>query len=345
MRRFILFVFGGLILWTAASIAPRPLLGQPGGDGPDCARQLFPVRAACVELSRIVMAYAANGRFAEAEKALSMALAARVDRNADPCAGVVLGNMAALMSFSGRLVEAEKFALRSIAILEKLYPPDDAVLLRPLHVLAASHFDQGNKAKAREAIKRIQLIRAEGPEDSAMVHVMTAALLSGVARRSDAETEYRAALTAFEEAGRGYSADVGSVLTALAALYLVEERFDEARQTLDRALANLTRAQDAAPMDHFKLLYVRGVLHERQKEWAKAAQDLYDALTVADRERVDPVMLRPLLIHYAEALRKDHRPQEARAIEARAVALRNEGTADAVVDVTELLPKAKPMRK
>ena len=57
----------------------------------------------CVELNQMVMAQVANGRIAEAEKALSAALTGGAERWADTCAAVVLGNMAAVVSYSGRL--------------------------------------------------------------------------------------------------------------------------------------------------------------------------------------------------------------------------------------------------
>jgi hypothetical protein len=57
----------------------------------------------CVELSQMVMAQVAHGRIAEAEKALSVALTGGAQRWADTCAAVVLGNMAAVVSYSGQL--------------------------------------------------------------------------------------------------------------------------------------------------------------------------------------------------------------------------------------------------
>src|SRR4029450_2769855 len=70
----------------------------------------------CVELNQMVMAQVANGRMAKAEKAFSAALTGGAERWADTCAAVVIGNMAAVVSYSGRLAEGEKLAARSVAI-------------------------------------------------------------------------------------------------------------------------------------------------------------------------------------------------------------------------------------
>lgn len=301
-----------------------------------------PAEAKCVELNQMVMTHVANGRIADAEKAaLSAALMSGADRWADTCAAVVLGNMAAVVSYSGRLAEGEKLAARSVAILERLHSPEHPVLLRPLQILAAARFDQGKRGKARETIKRAQSIRVERHEDIALVHAMNASLLHA-GHRSEAEIEYRAALTAWEKAGMGDSADAAGALTSLASLYTDERRFHDARRALEHALAILTQATDALPMDRVKLLHARGILHARLDEWREAEQDLKDALTIADREsRADPIALRSVLITYAEALRKNHHGQEARAIEVRAAVLRGRRGAGAVVDLTELLPKSK----
>ena len=61
--------------------------------------------------------------------------------------------------------------------------------------------------------------------------------------------------------------------------------------------------------------------------------------------RLDPVALKALLTNYAATLRKDHRGKEARSIEARAATLQTDGSANAIVDVSELLAPPKAARK
>jgi tetratricopeptide (TPR) repeat protein len=254
--------------------------------------------------------------------------------------------MAAFMFVAGRIADAERLAERSVQILEKASSPNDELLMSPLQVLAATRFEQGKTARAREAFKRMQAIPIQRPEDSAKVHWTAGALLEAEGRRPEAEAEYLAAFHSWVEAGHGETADAGALLNSLGALYIEEQRLAEAQQTLDRAFAIFSRAQDAIPMDRINLLNVRGALHARQGDWREAEQDLRDALSMADREpRFDLVALRSLLTNYALVLRKNHHGREARSIEARAVAIQTTRTTAGIVDITDLLRKAKPAKK
>src|SRR5260370_24915799 len=162
---------------------------------------LVPVSAACVELNQTVMAQASNGKLPEGERAVSEFLVSGADPASESCAGLVLNNMAAFLSVSGRVADAERLAERSVLILEKAYSPDDGVLLRPLQVLAATRFEQGKTATARETLKKMQAIRVERPEDHALVHGIAAALLEREGGRPEAEAEYLAAYRSWDAAG------------------------------------------------------------------------------------------------------------------------------------------------
>src|SRR5947207_5957827 len=108
----------------------------------------------CVTSIHKAMAQVALGQLAEAGEELSAALS-RVENNAgDPCAGLILHNLATIASISGRFAAAERLAARSIAALEKVYPADDRALWRPLMLLAGARLEQGNKSGARADLKR-----------------------------------------------------------------------------------------------------------------------------------------------------------------------------------------------
>ena len=183
------------------------------------------------------MNYIAVGRLKDAESTLSAALADPASGSEQPCGWLILHNLAIVMGLSGRLVEAEILEKRSLKILEKGYPPDDPVLLRPLQSLAQIQFEQREIAKARETFQRLQSIPAERPADRAMVHGLAAALLYTEGRYNEGEAEYLKALGAWEESGRGETTDVAAVLDGLAALYIADGRYREAGRTLDRAIA------------------------------------------------------------------------------------------------------------
>ena len=85
--------------------------------------------------------------------------------------------------------------------------PTDRMLLRPLQILAAAGLESGKTARAREAVRRMQSIRINGPDDSALVHGIAGTLLQIEGQKSEAEVEYLAAFRAWEEAGRSDSAE------------------------------------------------------------------------------------------------------------------------------------------
>jgi tetratricopeptide (TPR) repeat protein len=295
---------------------------------------------ACIQLNRSVVNQVTGGRLQEAETALSAALADTGNLAEQSCGWLSLYDMAVVMARSGQLAGAEAFAERALAILAKNRPPDDPVLLRPLQTLASVRYEQGKMARAREAFQKMESIRLERPEDRALVHGTAAALLQAEGRNSEAETEYLKTLAAWDESGRGESADGASVLSGLGGLYIAEGRFKDAGRTLDRALAVLDASADTVPTDRIKALNTRAVLRVRLGKWAEAEQDLRSAVSTAERDaRMDPAQLASLLANYAYVLRKIHRGKQARAVESRAAEIRARAPANEVVDVTELLAK------
>ena len=300
--------------------------------------------AACVDLNQTAMNYLAIGRLKDAESTLSAVLADRANGSDQSCAWLTLHNMAIVMALSGRLAEAEVFEKRSINILEKAYLPDDPILFRPLQSLAQIQYEQQEIAKARETFQRLQSIPTERPSDRAVVHGLAAALLYNEGRYHEAEAEYRRALGAWEESGA--TTDVAPVLDGLAAVYVADRRYREAGQALDRAIAILTSAKDAVATDWIKLFSSRAELYVRQGKWREAEADLAAAVSAADRDtRLDPALLKSLLVNYAHVLRKNHRGREARTIEARAAALHTGESSNGIVDISELLAKTKTNKK
>jgi hypothetical protein len=114
---------------------------------------------------------------------------------------------------------------------------------------------------------------------------------------------------------------------------------------LDRALAIFAHNKDTVPLDRATILSVQAALHARLGELREAERELADALSILGREpHVDSIVLATVLTNYAQILRKTHHRREARSVEARASLLRRDHAPDAVVDVTDLLPKQKPGR-
>jgi tetratricopeptide (TPR) repeat protein len=291
----------------------------------------------CAAVNQQVLVLVAKGRRTDAELLLKQLLP-QVNPLDRGCEGVTLSNLSALLLTSGRPAQAERFAMRSVQVLEEAYSPNDPALLRPLHILASIRIELGNIGQARQAFRRMQSIPANRPDDRGHVSAMAASLLMAEGRWKEAESHYAAALQDLKSVGRENSADAGSLLNALGLGYFKEGRWSEARRIFDQALAIFERVRDADPWDRAKLLCMRGALRARQHEWAEAEQDLADALAIADHEsRMEPAMLRPLLSAYLDVLRKNHRRGEARSIQARIAALGPARNANGPVDVAELL--------
>jgi hypothetical protein len=304
------------------------------------------VGSECADLNRAVLNKAANGKLADAEADVKTAMANRKGELRPACEGLMLHNLAALTLMSGSFAEAESLAGRSIAILEAVLGPENAGLLRPLHVLFSARLDQGKIGRARESLLKMQRIQVASPEERALLHGAEAALLQAEGRFSKSESAFRLALTDWQETGKPAGGEVASVLCGLASLYLAQERLNEAADVLHRAVATLNAAADAAPADRLKVLRLRAGVERRQGEWRKAAEDLQEAmnLTLAQREP-DSGLLAEIMTEYAEALRREHRRREARAIEKRVAALRAVSEAKGVVDATELLRAAPPRKR
>jgi tetratricopeptide (TPR) repeat protein len=191
----------------------------------------------------------------------------------------------------------------------------------------------------------MQMLQIRRPQDAALVHGVAAALLAEE-RRPEAESEYLAALRAWADSGREDTVDAGMILCGLASFYVYGNRLDDARRVLNRALAIFERAKDTVPMDRIKLLSIQAGLNCRLGEWRKAEEYWREAVSIADSEPLmalsDNVVL---LASYAQVLRKNRNGREAHSIEVRLAALRRRNAAEAVVDVTELLPKPKPSKR
>jgi len=207
--------------------------------------------------------------------------------------------------------------------------------------------EQGNKSGARADLKRLREIRPEQPQDRALIHGTVASLLQHVGEHQEAEFEYLAALKVWEDSGRGETVDAAAVLVSFATLLIEDRRLEEARRSVDRAAAIFSQSKNAAPMDHSKLLMVRGALHARRREWPDAEIDFREALAIADGQpAVDAGYIQRLLTSFTEALNKNHHRQEGRRMEARAAALRLASPSlDTVVDVSDLRAHPRSEKK
>lgn len=326
---------------VATMLLPLAALGQQRS-----APQPFDnLSSTCEDLNQSIRRDIAGGQLEKAERAASAAVADDARPLQPTCAAQLFGDVATAMQIAGQLKEAEGFAVRALAYLDKSSTPDDPAYSAPLYVLAAVQLEEGRMGRARETFRRMQRIHTSAPSTRALVHGTGAVLFEIEGKWEEAETEYKKAAAAFASAGRENSGDTAAILTGLASLYLDEGRFGDALDTVQRALKTLDRASDAVPLDRIKALNLRGVIMARQDQWGEAEKDLFEAFClVRRRPRVDPIEIEAVVANYATALRKQHRKREAQSVLAWGAALRGrDPTWNHIVDIAELAPK--PARK
>ena len=259
-------------------------------------------------------------------------------------AALDLARQASLTSLDGRPGEAEILAERSLALL-KSAAPSSTLLLDPLQTLAAAQLDQQEIGRARETVRKIRDIATTRPEDKARVEGTLGAIEQIEGRPAEAETHYRNAWAAWQQAGKSNSAEASTILSCLGTLYTAAARYREAEQMLERALAVLGAAQNATRLDRVKLWNNRAVLFGRQAKWHAAETEMRTAIAAADSgPPLDPVYLATLLTNFAQILRGNRHTAEARAAENRAAIVRQSIPRKNVVDVTELPARRQKLR-
>lgn len=102
-------------------------------------------------------------------------------------------------------------------------------------------------------------------------------------------------------------------------------------------------SRDTPDLDYVKLLSNSGVLHAHLGAWHDAAEDLSQAVVIAERAGTTPPgIMWPILTNYAHVLRKNHRRREAREVEQRIKALQPLLRSNQIIDVADLLSDSKP---
>ena len=222
--------------------------------------------------------------------------------------------------------------------MDTFFAPDDAARLRPLHLLWSVQLQQEKRGSARQTFRILQSLRLHSTQDQGYLSSAAAAQLEVEGHPQEAEAQYSRAVAAWSESGRGETTDVATLLVALGKLQTSQGRYLEAGKSLNRALAIVQSASDAVAMDFVNVLVNRATLYARQGKWQAAAEDQGSAMSMADRDaRLDPSQRKVMLANFAHILRRAHRAPEARSMEARARAIHTPESANAVVDLSELV--------
>lgn len=291
----------------------------------------------CAQVNSSIAEAAAQGGADEASRILSSATATGGTGLDAHCAGLLSNNVAALFLTSGRLNEAQRFAEKAIAYLQKDHPLDDSTYLRPLHVLATVDLELGLTRKADELVQRMRTIPAITTADRALVDQISGAVLQREGRLQEAESQYRAVLAELSRTDKDAGAEGAAVRGQLACLYLQDHRDADALKTADDALRCLDALSGVPPLYRIKLLNVRAVACTRLDRWPEAEADLAEAVSLGRLQtHLDSAELQPIVSNYAGVLRKLHR-KEARSVEKLAASLQKENRASStIVDISQL---------
>jgi tetratricopeptide (TPR) repeat protein len=269
----------------------------------------------CSELDRTVISEARSGSISRAVGLLAPLLASGVEPAERSCAGQILAGIASILASEFRFAEAENLARRAVEIIESSAGTEHRVLTGALHSLAMALIQQRKLASARSVLRRMQALGSERPEYQALVHEISAYLFVASGKPYGAESEFAAALNAWETAGRGSGIEASDVCYSLSLLYIDTGQLDKAKTFVDRAIAIAAASPDALPADRMKLLNARAVVSTRRRERFAAEADVREALSISQSDvRIAPEIGFLVIDNYATMLRDAGRKADARAL-------------------------------
>src|SRR6185437_6589955 len=100
---------------------------------------------------------------------------------------------------------------QAINYYQKSLPADHPIYLGALGILATVDLEKGITGRAREVIRRMQMIHATDPQDRMVLLYVSGCLLRHEGRSQEAESQLTGALSAFADAGKQSSADDAAI--------------------------------------------------------------------------------------------------------------------------------------
>jgi serine/threonine protein kinase/Tfp pilus assembly protein PilF len=205
-------------------------------------------------LNNLGTAFAAQGRFDEAEATLrrTLALQERLWGRRDPRVAKTLHNLGGIAYYRGRTAEAERLLQSALAIREATLPDDDLDLAGSREAIALLHLKQGRPAEAAKLLERLAATteKVYGPEhpNTARTLLNLGLARKGLGQDAAARKDLERALAIKERSFGTASPQLVETLAALASLHLQHGRYAEAEPLYRRLLA--LRDQGAAH-DHW----------------------------------------------------------------------------------------------
>jgi tetratricopeptide (TPR) repeat protein len=244
-----------------------------------------------------------------------------------PDTATSLNNLAWLHQDQGQYAVAEALCRRALAIRERVLGPDHPDTASTLNNLAALFREHGRYTESESLFQRVLAIKekALGPEhpDTATSLNNLAGLYRSQGQYVAAVPLYRRALAIREKALGPEHPDTATSLNNLALLYASQGQYAAAEPLYRRALEITEKALGPEHPDMATSLNNVAGFYDSQGQYAAAEPLFRRALAIQEKvlgpEHPD---LATTLENYASLLRRIVRKAEARAVEARAKAIR-----------------------
>lgn len=196
-----------------------------------------------IALNQLLRIYAAQGKFADAEKAATQALAIRQKAlgSADPTVAESQINLATVYKLEGRYPQAEDLYQRALATQQKLFGPDSPKLANNLNDLGALYEAQGKHAQAEQMLQHALAIEekalgADHPEVADVLGNIAVVYLSE-SKFAESEASFRRALAIQQKTLGADHPNVAATLNNLAEVAHAQGHNAEAEALYQRALA------------------------------------------------------------------------------------------------------------
>jgi Tfp pilus assembly protein PilF len=242
-----------------------------------------------IALNQLLRIYAAQGKYADAEKAATLALSIRQKAlgAADPTVAESEINLASIYKMEGRYPQAEELYQRALATQQKLFGNDNPELANNLNNLGILYEAEGKHAQAEEILQHGLAVRekALGPDHPQVAEALgnLAVVYLSEGKYAQSEDSFKHALAIQQKALGAEHPGVATTLNNLAEVYRTEAKNAEAEALYQHALAIYEKA--LGPLHPSVALVVRNLaeLSREQGHYAEAEGLFRRALDINEK--------------------------------------------------------------
>ena len=242
-----------------------------------------------IALNQLLRIYAAQGKYADAEKAATLALSIRQKAlgAADPTVAESEINLASIYKMEGRYPQAEELYQHALATQQKLFGNDNPELANNLNNLGILYEAEGKHAQAEEILQhglavREKALGADHPQVAEALGNLAVVYLSE-GKYAQSEDSFKRALAIQQKVLGAEHPGIATTLNNLAEVYRAEAKNAEAEALYQHALAIYEKA--LGPLHPSVALVVRNLaeLSREQGHYAEAEGLFRRALDINEK--------------------------------------------------------------